>query len=217
MRSTQIDTTTARHLLAALLVTVSVSSCTERPPTGKTHLQRRSPTTMKKARPMNVDNLPTRRGPRPRTTPTNPHTQLDQNAPEAMQQRVADFMFGLSCVTERPSRISVPGARAAWLGESCHAGPAQAFMLGREFCHLHPVSDGSLHLNLPIDIGRAAIDKGWAENHPMARRGIIPKNVVMVYGPRDDDELEVVTWLISASHAFAHPGPAGSPEPERHQ
>ncbi|MEO0606286.1 MAG: luciferase family protein [Myxococcota bacterium] len=152
-----------------------------------------------------TETLPTRVGPRPRTTPTNPHTQLDQIAPEPLQQQVAEFMFGRSCVQEVPSRISVPGARAMWLDHQCHAGPDEAFMVGREFCHLHPPSDGSLHVNLPLDVARAAIDKGWAENHPIALRGLIPMNVVMVYGPRNPEEVEVVKWLVAQSHAFAHP------------
>ncbi|MEN0067029.1 MAG: luciferase family protein [Myxococcota bacterium] len=155
--------------------------------------------------PLSLEDLPTRPGPRPKTTPTNPHTQLDQNAPHDLQQEMATFMFGLTCVQETHSRVSVPGARAMWLDESCSAGPSHAFMAGREFCHLHPPSDGSLHLNLPLEIGQVAIEKGWAENHPLAVRGIIPKNVVMVYGPRNREELDVVKWLISASHAFAHP------------
>lgn len=154
---------------------------------------------------MSPADFPHRAGPRPRTTPTNPHTQLEQNAPAELQEKVAEFMFGLQCVDEVPSRISVPGARAMWLHDSCHAGPRNAFMVGREFCHLHPEYDGSLHLNLPDDVLDVAVEKGWAEPHPLAARGLIPRNVVMVYGPRDDDELEVVKALIAASHAFAHP------------
>ncbi len=69
------------------------------------------------------------------------------------------------------------------LRDSCAAGPPEAFMIDREFCHLHPPSDGSLHLNLPPDVGQVAVERGWAENHPLARRGIIPTTVVMVYGP----------------------------------
>ncbi|MEL6183954.1 MAG: luciferase family protein [Myxococcota bacterium] len=149
--------------------------------------------------------LPARRGSRPRTTDTNPHTQLDQNAPHHMQSKLADFMFSLDCVEERSSLVSVPGARAMWLEASCHAGPTRAFMAGREFCHIHPASDGSLHLNLPESVISEAIEKGWAENHPLALRGVIPRNVVMVYGPRDEAELEVVKGLVAASHAFAHP------------
>lgn len=154
---------------------------------------------------MTLDSFPHRQGPRPRTTPTNPHTQLEQNAPADLQEEVASFMFGLTCVEQGPSRVSVPGARAVHLQSSCHAGPPEAFMVGREFCHIHPERDGSLHLNLPLDVLRVAVAKGWAEPHPLARLGIIPENVVMVYGPRDRDELEVVKALISASHAFAHP------------
>ncbi|MEM8709074.1 MAG: luciferase family protein [Actinomycetota bacterium] len=151
-----------------------------------------------------LDDLPVRPGPRPATTPTNPHTQLDQLAPAEFQQAVAEHMFELPCVVETESQISVPGARAMWLADGCAAGPDHAFMIGREFCHLHPEYDGSLHLNLPLDLAAHAIEQGWAENHPMAARGIIPRNVVMVYGPRDDDELEIVKALVTASHGFAH-------------
>ncbi|MEM9201743.1 MAG: luciferase family protein [Actinomycetota bacterium] len=152
-----------------------------------------------------LDDLPLRAGHRPSTTPTNPHTQLDQLAPIELQQKVAAHMFDLPCVREVHSQISVPGARAMWLDEGCVAGPEHAFMVGREFCHIHPADDGSLHLNLPLDIASHAIERGWAENHPMAARGIIPRNVVMVYGPRNDDELDIVKALVSASHDFAHP------------
>ncbi|MEM7135126.1 MAG: luciferase family protein [Myxococcota bacterium] len=155
--------------------------------------------------PLSPEDFPTRVGPPPNTTATNPHTQLDQNAPIELQNQVAEYMFGLACVTEAPSQISVPGARAMWLSESCDAGPSDAFMIGREFCHLHPSSDGSLHLNLPDDLRRVAVDRGWAEVHPLARRGVVPATVVMVYGPRDEDELAVVKALIAGSHAFAHP------------
>lgn len=149
--------------------------------------------------------LPKRSGSRPATTPTNPHTQLDQNAPEHLQLRVAQHMFSLDCVEEATSLVSVPGARAAVLADGCTTGPAEAFMVEREFCHIHPTRDGSLHLNLPTEIGQHAIEQGWAEQHPLAARGVVPSTVVMVYGPRDDEEFDVVRRLISASHEFAHP------------
>jgi hypothetical protein len=50
-----------------------------------------------------------------------------------------------------------------------------------------------------------AIDAGWAEHHPVALRGLIPRTAVMLYAPRDDAELVVVETLIRASHAFARP------------
>lgn len=146
--------------------------------------------------------LPRRSGPRPSTTPTNPHTQLDQQPPDTEQrERLAATVFALPGVVERPSAISVPGARALWLAEA--AGPPEAFMIGHEFAHLHPGADQSLHMMLPAALAEEAIEAGWAEQHPVARFGLIPPNAVMVYAPRDDAEREVVEDLVRASYALA--------------
>jgi len=150
--------------------------------------------------------LPRRDGPRPRTTPTNPHTQLDQQpADAAVIDELARRVFSLPGVVEQPSRISVPGARALTLASDEPIGPPEAFLVDREFAHLHPSPDRSLHAMLPLDLAEEAIDRGWAEIHPVAERGVIPRNAVMLYAPRDDAELAVVEELVQASHAFARP------------
>lgn len=147
--------------------------------------------------------LPPRSGPRPATTPTNPHTQLDQQPADRVQRdRLAATLFALPGVVERPSRISVPGARALWLEEGAN-GPPEAFMVGAEFAHLHPGADQSLHAMLPPSMADVAVEAGWAEPHPVARLGLIPPTAVMIYAPRDDSEREVVEALARASHAFA--------------
>jgi Family of unknown function (DUF5519) len=143
-----------------------------------------------------------RAGPRPSTTPTNPHTQLTQNAPPDLQERVFALASSLPGVVVGPSAVSVPGARAFHAPESTEAAP-EAFMVGREFAHLHPPTDGSLHMALPPDVVDRVIDNGWAERHPLAGRHGLPGNIVMVYGPRDEDELAVVEDLVRASHALA--------------
>jgi hypothetical protein len=57
--------------------------------------------------------LPSRVGDRPRTTPTNPHTQLNQQPvnPRWIDE-LAHHAFALPGVIDQPSRISVRGARA---------------------------------------------------------------------------------------------------------
>jgi hypothetical protein len=141
-------------------------------------------------------------GARPRATRTNPHTQLDQNAPPALQERLFAVMRALPGVVVGPSHVSVPGTRALHLPGCRH--PAEAgFMLEREFAHLHPPDDGSLHLSLPPAIVEAVIDNGWAERHPLAGKYGLPTNIVMVYGPRDEAELAIVEALVTASHAAA--------------
>lgn len=78
-----------------------------------------------------------RAGPRPRTTPTNPHTQLDQNAPADLQERIFELARSLSGVTTGPSAISVPGARAFCL-PGCTEARRDRFMIDCEFAHIHP-------------------------------------------------------------------------------
>jgi hypothetical protein len=152
---------------------------------------------------MNEDVLPNRSGSRPRTTPTNPHTQLEQNPQPVVVKELAQRVFALPGVEEHPSAISVPGARALWLWEELPAGPREAFMIGREFAHIHPMPDGSLHAALPPQVAQEAIRKGWAEQHPVARMGYIPQNVVMIYGPRDEQEIEVVAGLVVEAYRYA--------------
>ncbi len=91
---------------------------------------------------MDRKSLPQRSGARPRTKPTNPHTQLEQNPDRATVEELARRVFALPGVEERPSAISVPGARALWLSEDAPSGPREAFMIGREFAHIHPMPDG---------------------------------------------------------------------------
>jgi Family of unknown function (DUF5519) len=148
--------------------------------------------------------FPSRSGPRPRTTPSNPHTQLDQQPEDpGLRETLAARLFSLPDVEERPTVISVPGARALWLRDEVPAGPAEAFMMGREFAHLHPDQDRSLHATLPPDLAEAAIAAGWAELHPVARLGYIPATTVMLYAPRKQDELEIIYQLLLASYRFA--------------
>jgi hypothetical protein len=150
--------------------------------------------------------LAIRAGDRPRTTPTNPHTQLDQQPADLhWVDELAERVFALPGVVEEPSRISVPGARALVLSPGEPTGPPEAFMIGREFAHLHPAPDHSLHAMLPLETAAAAIDAGWAEPHPVALRGLIPRTAVMLYAPRDEPELDVIESLVRASHAFARP------------
>jgi hypothetical protein len=163
------------------------------------------------ARPMNQVPLPTRSGPRPRTTPTNPHMQLDQQPDDIrIRDELARRLFLLAGVEERPSAISVPGARALWLADSDAGGPPEAFLVGREFAHLHPGPDYSLHAMLPLGLAKEATEAGWAELHPVARLGLIPETAVMIYAPRDKDELEVVERLVRASYDFAYGSPPES-------
>jgi len=150
--------------------------------------------------------LPRRAGERPSTTAANPHVQLDQQPTDPrLAEELARRVFALPGVVERPSGISVPGARALTLAPGEPVGPPEAFLIEREFAHLHPAPDHSLHAMLAPAIVDAVIDAGWAEPHPAALSGLISATAVLIYAPRDESELDVVECLVRSSHAFARP------------
>ena len=144
------------------------------------------------------DQLPLRPGPRPRTRRRDgaAHAQLSQNAPVELQETLFERARALPGVITGESLVSVPGARALFLNESLAEGPEEAFQAGTEFAHIHPVHDGSLHLTLPAVMVREVEERGWGERHPVSPS-------VMVYGPRDQFELEVVWRLLRDSYRFA--------------
>ena len=147
--------------------------------------------------------LPQRTGDRPRTRPVTPHQQLSQNAPISLQEQLWQRMAALDDVRVGRSGVSLPDTRALHLEPARAAGPPQAFPVGTEFAHLHGARDGSLHMALPVADVAEAVAKGWAEPHPFVLTGMLPRNYVMVYGPRDEAELETVWALVQRSYAFA--------------
>ena len=148
--------------------------------------------------------LPRRSGPKPVTSLGMPHQQLDQQPEDvAPRDALAQRVFALPGVLEESSGVSVPGARALVLDATAASGPDSSFMVGREFAHLHPAPDQSLHIVLPREVATAAIDAGWAEPHPLAARMHGPSIAVMVFAPRTDDEVDVVAGLVETSYRSA--------------
>ncbi|MGA9692609.1 MAG: phospholipase [Pseudonocardiaceae bacterium] len=151
--------------------------------------------------------LPVRHGDAPEVSVTTPQQQQSQNSPAESQEALFSKIAELDDVVTAPSAVSVPGARAFLLpprdlppGD----GQCDAFIAAEvgEFAHLHPAHDGSLHLVLPIPLAYDAVIQGWGVAHPLA--GIrLPPGTVMIFGPRDAPELDIVTAIVHASHSQA--------------
>ena len=71
-------------------------------------------------------------------------------------------------------------------------GGPEAFIFEREFAHIHPRPNPSWHLQLPPELAILAISAGWGEIHPVTWYGVSPANSLMLYSPRNAEELEVV-------------------------
>lgn len=143
-----------------------------------------------------------RAGRRPEVSWTIPQQQESQNAPADLQERLFDEVRTLSGVDVGPSRISVPGARGFTLRAGSDDERAYLVPEVGEFAHLHPSYDGSLHLVLPRELAGDVSSKGWGRPHMWAGTRLSP-GFMMVYGPRDEDELATVLGIVTASHAYA--------------
>lgn len=152
-----------------------------------------------------TEQLRARRGSPPRTTLACPHQQLTQNGSAVLREMLYERILTLPGVIEGPDRASTPLGTQTFLLEPEYAGgPPQAFLIGNEFAHLHPDHDGSLHLTLPRSSSDEIVARGWGEIHidtgPFRRGSPI---FMMIYGPRDEDELEIIWGIFRTSYEFA--------------
>ncbi len=157
-----------------------------------------------------IRQLPERTGPRPLTTKSNPHMQLNQQPEDlAPLRKLMTWAFSLPGIAREPSRISVPGAVAMCLhsGEKCT--DCHAFMTGDEFAHFHPYPDYSMHLGLPKEVCETLIEKGWGEWHPVIQKGWLPPNFIMLYAPRDEKEADAAQRILECSYDYARGKIAG--------
>jgi len=96
--------------------------------------------------------------------------------------------YGASC--EHPAKEKVKTEEGSKL-EPCEH-PA-------EIAHIH-TTDSSMHLTLHPSDAALVISNGWGERHPLAGRGPwVPKGFTMVYAPRSQTEVEILTEVVHAA------------------
>lgn len=150
---------------------------------------------------------PVRTGPRPHTDLRLPHTQLDQLAPQPLRRHLSlailSTLSQLGDVSIGHSLRAPPGTLGLFLDEGCGCGSPRAFLLGREFAHVHIEDDGSLHATVAEPLRTRAMEAGWAEPHPLAGQPTVSPDTVMIYAPRNDEEAQIIVSLITASWTSA--------------
>ena len=144
--------------------------------------------------------LPQRTGPRTQTSGTVPHVQIGVDFVPAVNDELYRLAFALPDVENRPTIVSLPGARGMWLRDELTLIHPEVIVSGREFAHIHP--DGSLHVPLPYERALEAVEKGWAERHPWADERDGWEGFVMLFTPQTMAELDVIFQLILDSYNF---------------
>lgn len=163
------------------------------------------PTTTEPAPTTELLSLPQRPGDLPRVTTGVPHIQINQNSPQDTYEELVAWAFSLDGVVRSASVTGLTNTPALTVSPELEANP-EALIGGREFAHIHGLPrGGSLHLRLPLRAAAELVRTGWGEYHPLHLQGDMP-GFVMVYAPRDADDLEVVKAIIEISAAYAIAG-----------
>jgi hypothetical protein len=147
--------------------------------------------------------LPLRDGAVPKTTLHNPQQQLEQIPDRSNYIAFRNIVEAWPGVIKAPSMRAPHGTIGLYLDPKEAKGPRDAFLMGTEFAHLHPLPDGSLHMVLPPDVHRAAVANGWGLPHPMAGMPTISPQTILIFAPRNQADRDAVSELIRAAERFA--------------
>ncbi len=152
-----------------------------------------------------LQRIPNRPGPSPTATFEIPHQQLNQPAPIIVQEELITAVAALPNVLLWESPNSLPGAIGWILGESLDTDEKGDLIAGSEFGHQHRNEVGSMHLSLPTAASQIVLEKGWAVLHPFSTviHGSRAVDYLLVYAPRDNEDLKIVWLIVQASYAFA--------------
>lgn len=156
-----------------------------------------------KGSPVYLDGLKPRAGSRPKTNSCLPHSQLTDTAPLRVWESLKARLFSEFPGTEGPKRslVSLPDSLALTVAAGAPFVERNS-LIGPEFAHLHGSRDGSLHIRLTDADARELLVKGWGELHLMAGPRGLPTGLVMVYAPRDEEEVSIIMSIITASYKF---------------
>ncbi len=150
-----------------------------------------------------MTDLPARLGTRPKTSASGPHRQLSQISPPQNWGRLVAAVFSLPKVVEGHSAVSPASSRAVFLSDLPVARSAETSLAPLterlEPVHVHGVLDSSLHVCLPAERCLEVCALGWGEPHQYADHA----TEIMVYGPRDREEIAIVMEIVRESIAFA--------------
>jgi Family of unknown function (DUF5519) len=140
----------------------------------------------------------TRVGERPETSTEGPHRQVTERSSPAIWGQLIWRAFALPHVVEHFSSVSPASSRALLFDDLREVLVPETSLAPDgplEPVHIHGVFDTSIHLCLPRDRAAAACALGWGEPHQYADYG----TEIMIYGPRDEAELDVVIGFIEES------------------
>jgi hypothetical protein len=146
--------------------------------------------------------IPARKGSRPKTVMGPLHIQCTGHGDPKYLKRLVDDVVTWPHVEPMPSFVSPPDTIPIRLEEVATSSDSAAFISAREFARVL-LGALTIYLALPVVSAHWAIARGWAEPHYLRSFGLMPAGAVLVYTPKNREELAVCYSLFAEAYHFA--------------
>jgi hypothetical protein len=146
--------------------------------------------------------LPSRNGPRPKTIRGPLHIQCDGHGDPKYLNQIVDDALSWPHIVPLPSSASHGNIIPLRLEGFAATNKSALFITPGEFARIL-VGARTIYLVLPLISAHWVIVRGWAEPHYLQSFGLIPAGSLVVYTPRDKEELSVCYSLLFASYHHA--------------
>jgi hypothetical protein len=149
-----------------------------------------------------LEDVPKRKGRRPKTIVGPLHIQCNGHGDPKYSNQLAKDVLTWSHIDATSSSGMSVGTVCFRLEETATSNEPSAFIGPREFARIH-LGVPTLVLALPIVWAHWAIVRGWAEPHYLRSFGLMPPGAVLLYSPRNVDELAICYSLFYKSYRWA--------------
>ena len=152
--------------------------------------------------PRTLQDLPIRKSSRPRTLRGPLHIQCSGHGDrQYVDQLVRDVLSwphveALSDASNPPTTIPIR------FEENAATLDSAPFISAREFARVL-LGAPTIYLALPLVCAHWAIVRGWAEPHYLSSFGLMPAGAVVVYTPKDREQLSICYALFYAAYQSA--------------
>ena len=151
--------------------------------------------------PIGSEDLPIRKGNRPMTIHGPLHLQCSNHGDDRLLRQLVEEMAAWPGIEPSPLPVASADLVSIRVSEDVANDDLSVFITGREFGRVQ-FSSPTIYLILPLSCAHWTIVRGWAEPHYSASFGLVPPGVMVIYTPRDEQEVAVCRWLFRASYTF---------------
>jgi hypothetical protein len=138
--------------------------------------------------------LPVRKGPRPRTTVCPLHVQSTDHGDQTYLDRLISDVLAWPHIDSTTAFAGQDSISVRVMDDAATEDPAR-FFTDTEFARII-LTLPTIYLSLPLVWAHWAIVRGWAEPHHHRYLGKMPPGAVLIYTPKNREELAVCYFLF---------------------